>query len=178
MNQTVSLNSEVKSEQKNTPKVVSAVVREFQAETVAMKLEDNVKLLDMAFKQRTLKISHALALVDNNSTISTVKRASRETAEREAKLMKDVRMAMKNANSNRKLSEDRKKKVYDMTRNVKYFKYVLEDSRDKANCLQTEVVNLQGLKQSVESRARNLDSELLDIKAEMKIQICLSSVLH
>ena len=38
MNQLVSLKSEVKLEQKYTPKVVSAVVREFQAETVAMRL--------------------------------------------------------------------------------------------------------------------------------------------
>ena len=39
MNQLVSLKSEVKSEQKNIPKLVSAMVREFQAETVAIKLE-------------------------------------------------------------------------------------------------------------------------------------------
>ena len=39
INQLVSLKSEVKSDQKNTPKVVSAVVRGFQAETVAMKLK-------------------------------------------------------------------------------------------------------------------------------------------
>ena len=59
INKLVSLKSEVKSDQKNTPKVVSAVVRGFQAETVAMKIENNVKLLDMAVKQRTLKLSHA-----------------------------------------------------------------------------------------------------------------------
>ena len=55
MNQLVSLNSEVNSKQKNNPKLVSAVVREFQAETVAMKLKKNAKLLDMAVKQQTLK---------------------------------------------------------------------------------------------------------------------------
>ena len=54
-NQLVYLKSEVKSDQKNTPKVVSDVVREFQAETVAMKLDKNAKLLDMAVKQQTLK---------------------------------------------------------------------------------------------------------------------------
>ena len=59
MNKLVYLKSEVNSEQKNTPKVVSDVVREFQAETVAMKLKNNAKLLDMAVKQRTLKRSHA-----------------------------------------------------------------------------------------------------------------------
>ena len=54
MNQLVSLKSEGKSEQKNIPKEVSAVVREFQAETVAIKLENNDKLLDMVVKHRTL----------------------------------------------------------------------------------------------------------------------------
>ena len=48
MNKLVSLKSEVKSEQKNTPKVVSAVVRKFQAEAVVMNLNNNAKLLDMA----------------------------------------------------------------------------------------------------------------------------------
>ena len=58
VNQLVSLKSEVKSEQKNTPKLVSAVVGEYQARAVAMKLKNNAKLLDMAVKQRTRKISH------------------------------------------------------------------------------------------------------------------------
>ena len=65
-----------------------------------MKIKNNAKLLDMAVKQRTLNISHASALLDKNATVVSVKRASRETVEREAKLTKDVRMAMKNANSN------------------------------------------------------------------------------
>ena len=90
----------MKPEHKNTLKVVSVVVREFQSETVAMKLRENTKLLDMDVKQRNLKISHASALVDKNSTTATVKRSSIDTVEREAKLTKDVRMAMKNANSN------------------------------------------------------------------------------
>ena len=47
-----------------------------------------------------------------------MKRASRETVEREGKLTKDVRVAMKNANSNEELAEDRKKKEYDMVRHV------------------------------------------------------------
>ena len=76
----------------------------------------------------------------------------------------DVRVVMENANSNDKLVEDRKKKAYDMARYVQYFKHKLEDSRDKANCLQVEVVNLQGLKRSVEFRAGNLDRELLGIE--------------
>ena len=171
MNQLVSLKSEVKSEQKNIPKVVSAVVREFQAETVAIKLDNNDKLLDMAIKQRTLKRSHASALVDKNVIIATVKRVSRETVEREDKLTKDVRVATKNANSNEKSAEDRKKKSYDMARHVQYLKDEIEDSRDKSNCLQVEVVNLQGLKRSVELRSGNLDREILEIKVEMKIQI-------
>ena len=56
-NQLVYLKSEVKSDQKNTPKVVSDVVREFQAETVAMKLDNNAKLLEMAVNQRNLNTS-------------------------------------------------------------------------------------------------------------------------
>ena len=91
MNQLVSLKSGVKLDQKNTPKVVSAVVRAFHAEMVAMDLYNNVKLLDMAVKHRTLKISHASSLLDKNVTIARVKRASRETVEREAELKKDVR---------------------------------------------------------------------------------------
>ena len=138
---------------------------------MAIKLEKNAKLLDMAVKHRTLKRSHASALVDNNVIISTVKRASRETVEREAKLTKDVRVAMKNANSNDKSSEDRKKKAYDMARNFQYLKDEMEDSRDKANCLQVEVVNHQGLQRSIELIAGNLDRELLEINMEMKVQI-------
>ena len=46
------------------------------------------------------------------------------------------------------------------------------------NCLQVEVINLQGLKWYVELRAGNLDMVLLEIKVEMKVQICLSSVSH
>ena len=122
MNQLVSLKSEVKLEQKYTPKVVSAVVREFQVETVATKLEKNAKLIDMADKQQILNRSHASALVDNNSTIATVKRASRETVEREDKLMKGVRVEMKNVNSNNKLAEDRKKKACDLARHIQYLK--------------------------------------------------------
>ena len=115
----VYLKSEVKSEQKNNAKVVSAVVREFQAETVAMKLENNNKILKTAVNQQTLKISHVSALVDKNAaTRATVKRASRETVERKDKTTKDVRVAMKNANSNKKLPEDRKKNTYDMARHV------------------------------------------------------------
>ena len=168
----------MKSEQKNTPKLVSAMVREFQVETVAMKLEKNSKLLDTAVKQRTLKISHASTLVDKNAVIATDKRALRETVEREAKLTKDVRVEMKNTNSNKKLSEDMKNKAHDMAKHVHYIKDDLEDSIDKANCLQVEVINLQGLKRSVELRADNLDREHLEIKVEMKVQICLSSVPH
>ena len=112
----------MKSEQKNNSKVVSAVVREFQAETVAMKLEKNAKLIDMADKQQILNRSHSSALVDNNSTIATVKRASRETVEREDKLMKGVRVEMKNVNSNNKLAEDRKKKACDLARHIQYLK--------------------------------------------------------
>ena len=76
----------------------------------------------MAVKQRTLKRSHASSLVDNNTTIATVKIASRETVERGDKFTKDVRVAMKNFNSNEKLSEDRKKKAYCMARHVQYIK--------------------------------------------------------
>ena len=96
--------------------------------------------------------------------------------ERGANLKKDVRSAMKNANSNDKLSEERKKKAYDTARHVQYIKYELEYPRDKANCLQVEVVNIQGLKRYVELISGHLDRELLDIKAEMKVHICLSSV--
>ena len=79
MNQLVSLKSEVKSEQNNTPKVVSAVERGFQTEIMAMKLDNNAKLLDMAVKQQTLKRSHASVLLDTNFTIATLKSAYRET---------------------------------------------------------------------------------------------------
>ena len=89
-------------------------MREFQAETLSMKLKNNAKLLDMAVKQRTLKRSYASALVDNNATIATMKSASRKTAERKSKLTKNVRVAMKNVNSIYKLAEDRKEKAYDM----------------------------------------------------------------
>ena len=51
MNQLVSLKSEVKSEQENTPKVVPAVVREFQADTVAMNLNNNAKIIYMSANQ-------------------------------------------------------------------------------------------------------------------------------
>ena len=84
-------------------------------------------------------------------------------------MTKDVRVAMKNSNSNQKLVEDIKKKAYEMARNVQYLKYDLEYSRDKANCPQVEVVNLQELKQYVELRAGNLDGSLLEIKVEMKV---------
>ena len=161
MNQLVSLKSEVKSEQKNTPKVVSTVVREFQEDMVAMKLENNAKVLDMAVKQWTLKRSHKPALVDKNTTITTVKRASRDTVEREAKLTKDVRVEMKNSNPNKKFSHDINNKAYDMARHVQYLRDELDDSRYKANCLQVEVVNLQGLKGYFELRAVNLDMERL-----------------
>ena len=116
--------------------------------------------------------------MDRNSTIATVKRASRETVDREANLKKDVMVAMKNSNSNKKLAEDRKNKAYDMARHVQYLKYELEDSRDKENCLEVEVVDLQGLKRYVELRTGHLDRELLEIKVEMKVKICLSSVSH
>ena len=86
------------------------MVREFQAETVAMKIENNTNLIDMAVKHQTLKISNSSALVDKNSTINPVERDSRETVEREAKLTKDVRVAMKNYNYNEKLAEERKNK--------------------------------------------------------------------
>ena len=147
------------------------MAREFQAETVATKLENNAKLIDMAVKQRTLKRSHASALVDKNVTIDTVKRASSETLERGANLKKDVRVETKNANLNEKLAEDRNKKAYEMARHVQYIKYELEDSREKANYLQVE-------KQSTELRIGHLDRELLEIKVEMKLQICLSEVSH
>ena len=143
-----------------------------------MNIEKNYKLLYMAVKKRTLKRSHASALVDKNATKATVKRASREIVNKEDKLTKYVRVAMKNANSNRKLSQDRKKKAYDMDRHIQYLKDELKDPRDKANCLQVEVINLQGLKQYVELIAGNLDRELLDIKVDMKVRICLSSVPH
>ena len=85
-----------------------------------MKLENNAKLLDMSVKQRTLKISHASALVDKNVTIATVKRVSRETVEREGNSKKDARVAIKKSNSNKKLSEYRKNKAYDMAIHVQY----------------------------------------------------------
>ena len=58
-----------------------------------------------------------------------------------------------------------------MAINVQYIKDELEDSRDKTNCLQVE-------KRSVGLIIGHLDRELLDIKVEMKVQICLSSVSH
>ena len=94
---------------------------------MAIKLENNAKLLDMAVKQRNLKISHASELVDKNVIIATVKRASRETVDREAKSRKDVRVAMKNTKSKEKSDEDRKKKVYDMARHVQYLKDEMKD---------------------------------------------------
>ena len=96
-----------------------------------MKLKKNAKLLDIAVNQQNLKRSHASTLVDKNDTIATMKRASRETVEREANLKKDVRAAMKNANSNKKLAADIKKKEFDMARHVHYLKDELEDSREK-----------------------------------------------
>ena len=80
--------------------------------------------------------------MDKNTTIATVKRASIETLEREANLNKDIRVAMKNANSNEKLAEDKNNKAYDMARHVQYLKYEMEYSRDRANFLQVEVVNI------------------------------------
>ena len=65
-----------------------------------------------------------------------------------------------------------------MKRHVQYLKDDLEDLRDKENCLQVEVVNLYGLKWYVELRAGNFDSDFLEIKVEMKVQICLSSVSY
>ena len=93
-------------------------------------------------------------------------------------MTKDVRVEMKNSNSNQKLVENIKKKAYEMARSVQYLKYDLEYSRDKANCLQVEVVNLQRMKRSVELRTGRLDRKLLEIKVEMKVTICLSSVSH
>ena len=89
--------------------------------------------------------------------------------EREAKLTKDVMVAMKNANSNEKSAEYRKKKAYDMAIHVQYLKDEIGDSRDKENCLQVEVVNIQGSKRSVELIAGSLDREILVIKVEMKV---------
>ena len=86
-------------------------------------------------------------------------------------MKKDVRVALKNNNFNDKLADD-------MARHIQYLKDELEYSRDKANCLQVEVVNLQGLKWSVELRAGHLDREILYIKVEMKVRLCLSSVSH
>ena len=65
-----------------------------------MNLKNNSKLLEMAVNQQTLKISHELVLVDKNATIATIKRALRETVLRKDKFKKDVRMAIKNDNSN------------------------------------------------------------------------------
>ena len=76
---------------------------------MATKLKKDVKLLYMSIKQRTLKRSHTSALVDKNATITTVKMAYREIVERGDKLMKDVTVAMKNANSNEKLAGDKNK---------------------------------------------------------------------
>ena len=64
----------MKSEQKNTPTLVSAVVREFQADAGDTKISKKVKLLDMAVNQRTLKRSRASALVDKNYNISKLKK--------------------------------------------------------------------------------------------------------
>ena len=94
---------------------------------VAMKLKNNSKLLDMSVKQRTLNRLHASALLDKNVTIATVKKASRERVEREANLKKGIRVANKNAKSNKILSEDRNKKAYDMARHVQYIKDDLEE---------------------------------------------------
>ena len=116
--------------------------------------------------------------MNKHSTIATVERDSRETVEREDNSKKDVRVEIKNAKPNKKLAEYRKKKAYDTDRHVQYLKDELEDSREKANCLQLEVVNHQGFKRSVELRAGSLDKEILDIKVEMRVRICLSSVLH
>ena len=109
--------------------------------------------------------------MDKNVFIATVKRASRETVEKEAKLTKDVRVAMKKIKSKEKLAEDRKKKAYDMARHVQYLRDEMGDSREEANCLQAKVVNIQRLKRSVELIAGNLNRELLEIKVEMKVQI-------
>ena len=79
-------------------------------------------------------------------------------------MTKDVRVEMENSNFNDKLVEDREKKAYDMARYVQYLKDEMEDSRDKTNCLQVEIVNLQVLKRSVELRAGHLDRVLLDIR--------------
>ena len=126
----------MKPEHKNTLKVVSVVVREFQSETVAINPENNTKLIYMVVKQLTMKRSHASTLVDKNATIATVKRDSRETVERVCNLNKDVRLAMKNANSKEKLDEYKKKKAYDMSIHVQFLKDDMEDSRDKVNFLQ------------------------------------------
>ena len=53
-------------------------------------------------------------------------------------MKKDFRVAIKNSNSNEKLAEDIKKKEYEMARHVQYIKDEMDDSRDKANCLQVE----------------------------------------
>ena len=109
----------------------------------------------MAVKHQTVNRANKSALVDKNVIIATVKRASRETGEREDKLTKDVRVATKNANSNDKSAEDRKKKAYDTDRHFQYLKDEMEDSRDKSNYLQVEVVNIQVLKRSIELIAGN-----------------------
>ena len=85
-----------------------------------------------------------------------------------------VTLTMINANFDEKLAEYRNNKAYDMSRHVQYLKDELGDSRDKAKCLQTEVVNLQVLKQYVELKAGNLDMGILNIKVEIKVQICPS----
>ena len=66
--------------------------------------------------------------------------------ERKINLKKNVRVAMKDSNSNNRLAEDIKKKAYDMARHVQYLKDELKDSRDKLNCLQVEVINIHRLK--------------------------------
>ena len=58
-----------------------------------------------------------------------------------------------------------------MAKHIHYIKDELEYSIDKANCLQVD-------KWYVEFRICHLDRELLEIKVEMKVQICLSSVSH
>ena len=77
-----------------------------------MKLENNVKILGMAVKQRTLKISHASALVDKNANIYTVKKELRETVKKYPNLKKYVMVAMKNVNSNEKLAERRRHMIW------------------------------------------------------------------
>ena len=69
-----------------------------------MKLENNVKILGMAVKQRTLKISHASALVDKNANIYTLKKELRETVKKYPNLKKYVMVAMKKCQLKREIS--------------------------------------------------------------------------